>query len=1029
VAGAVMADVFISYSRKDGAFVQTLFDFLKSAGRDVWVDWEDIPPASEWEEDIHDNIDAAESFVAIVSANSLASEYCARELARAQEGGKRIVPVACEPAPDPESAPTALRQLNWIWFRASDDRNAAYARLTAALDTDLAWAKAHTRLLVRAIEWETSNRDHSVLLRGRDLVKAEQELATNAAKEPRPTQLQQRYVHASRRAASRRQQLLLGSVSLALAVSVALGVIALLQRDTANERARVARSEAFAAQAMQELSTAPVTALADSVKAVETSPTAQAELALRRAILSNPIDYVISSTKKAANAAWAGEARRNFGPPDEALAFNGDGEVLLGLAPDGTLHVWRSANGRRVATIARANRASFGPGGSLLSTDGSAVRFTRAAGSRFARDAGSQSETRHLLPRERALAIAFSGDVPLALIARRGQAGVLNVLTGTVVALQATHIAAADGLFSGDGNRVLTQNAQFSKIRVWDTRTGRLLATLPGCGFPGCEVVSADGRLVATIHAFGGHSFGSELWSVNGRRLLAKLDAVQVVFSPDGRLVVGVGANGQATVVRSNSGQLVAELPGSGDYFTNTVGSYVTSPFDPGAAFTSDDHLVAIADSDGIVRIWELASSEQVAAVAAGFVNKLVFAPHGDLLAAMAWNGAVVVASVPPSVALRTGEGPPGDCAPTFPPLLSPGGGQVMAPADGDGSVGVWSVSGRLERILPPAARHSSTRTVADEAFSSNGMVAAAEDSGSWCRFTAEERFGTVVAKIRGNGPPRRLWTTGSPLLPDPHGSFVVIGQNVWRTATGTRIAALDGLLALSPDGRLGLVTRDRTYSIVRIWNRSEVAELGGVGPLAEWATNANNPTFDTASSGVVARFSPDDQRMLTQSSLDDLRLWDVSSGAQIARLSRPGESVESFSFTAGGQRALVVFGDRVATFRASDGVLVSSIKGGDDAISSDGMFAASADRDGTVKITDIKTGLSVSVQTDTTLRLENVSFGVSDRLLVAQDQNGDVHVVRCAICEPDNVLLQRARSMLTMLSAAPPSFPPLGSD
>jgi TIR domain len=43
-----MTDVFISYSRKDKAFVQQLFQALRDNKRDVWVDWEDIPLASEW---------------------------------------------------------------------------------------------------------------------------------------------------------------------------------------------------------------------------------------------------------------------------------------------------------------------------------------------------------------------------------------------------------------------------------------------------------------------------------------------------------------------------------------------------------------------------------------------------------------------------------------------------------------------------------------------------------------------------------------------------------------------------------------------------------------------------------------------------------------------------------------------------------------------------------------------------------------------------------------------------------------------
>src|SRR6478752_6727253 len=105
-----MADVFISYSRRDADFVHGLHAFLSDAGRDVWVDWEDIPAASQWEQDINANIDAAESVVFVVSTSSLASEYCAAEFRHSQERGKRIVPIACDAA-DPTEAPEGLRQL------------------------------------------------------------------------------------------------------------------------------------------------------------------------------------------------------------------------------------------------------------------------------------------------------------------------------------------------------------------------------------------------------------------------------------------------------------------------------------------------------------------------------------------------------------------------------------------------------------------------------------------------------------------------------------------------------------------------------------------------------------------------------------------------------------------------------------------------------------------------------------------------------------------------------------------------------
>ena len=47
-----MTDVFISYSRKDKDFVQRLVSTLEDQKRDVWVDFEDIPFASQWWDDI-----------------------------------------------------------------------------------------------------------------------------------------------------------------------------------------------------------------------------------------------------------------------------------------------------------------------------------------------------------------------------------------------------------------------------------------------------------------------------------------------------------------------------------------------------------------------------------------------------------------------------------------------------------------------------------------------------------------------------------------------------------------------------------------------------------------------------------------------------------------------------------------------------------------------------------------------------------------------------------------------------------------
>src|SRR5690606_20921764 len=125
---------------------------------------------------------------------------------------------------------------NWLYFRESDDFDKAFADLIEVLNVDLDYVRGHTRLLVRAREWESRDRNASYLLRGDDLNNAERWLAASGSKEPKPIELQTEYILASRRAASSRQRALLGGVSAALAVTAVLAVIAFLLFNEAENR-------------------------------------------------------------------------------------------------------------------------------------------------------------------------------------------------------------------------------------------------------------------------------------------------------------------------------------------------------------------------------------------------------------------------------------------------------------------------------------------------------------------------------------------------------------------------------------------------------------------------------------------------------------------------------------------------------------------------------------------------------------------------------------------------------------------------
>jgi hypothetical protein len=62
-----MADVFISYSRKDNSFVHRLDEALKSRGREAWVDWEGIRPTEEFMQAIYCAIEAADTFIFVLT--------------------------------------------------------------------------------------------------------------------------------------------------------------------------------------------------------------------------------------------------------------------------------------------------------------------------------------------------------------------------------------------------------------------------------------------------------------------------------------------------------------------------------------------------------------------------------------------------------------------------------------------------------------------------------------------------------------------------------------------------------------------------------------------------------------------------------------------------------------------------------------------------------------------------------------------------------------------------------------------------
>jgi formylglycine-generating enzyme required for sulfatase activity len=91
-----MTQVFISYSRKDLAFVERLAKDLTTAGWDVWYDLSSLEVGDHWGKEIQFAIQQSQVFLVVLSPNSIDSEWVEREFLYAGNHKLQIIPLVYE---------------------------------------------------------------------------------------------------------------------------------------------------------------------------------------------------------------------------------------------------------------------------------------------------------------------------------------------------------------------------------------------------------------------------------------------------------------------------------------------------------------------------------------------------------------------------------------------------------------------------------------------------------------------------------------------------------------------------------------------------------------------------------------------------------------------------------------------------------------------------------------------------------------------------------------------------------------------
>lgn len=920
-------DAFVSYSRRDQAFVIGLTQALEQRGRNVWIDHDDIPAGAPWRRELGTGIEAADAFVFVISPDSIASEECAEELERAVALGKRLVPVLYRPAAD---VPKELAAIQYINAEEGGSEHTV-EQLDQAITTDQDWVRAHTEWLARALRWDQGGRDRSRLLRGSELDAAEHWLTRAAEdKRPRPTALQAEYIAAGRHGERRRVRTMAAAAAAALAVSLALAVLALIARNEAIDLGNRARSGEVAARASEQLEVDPERSLLLALEARAIGSSPLADDALRRALPLSQVRAVMRGHAKGVSdlalsrdgdrlvTAARGRIARVFdtrkgGRPISALhghrksistvELAPDGQRVITASNDGSARVWDLDDGRSILTLRHDGRpirsAAFSRDGERILTagdDGSARVWDADSGRRLA-----------LLgaPGHQVQVASFNADGRTVLTGGRdGTARLWELASGRGEVLTRYGSPVFRASFSQDGRRALTIDAG-GTARIWETASRRMLRELGGRALNGA--LSPDGSKVATTTI----DADVRLWDMETgapTRLVGHGAVVTAVaFSPDGEFVVTAGQDQTARVWDAEQGLAVAVLKGH-------TGGVVAVTFSP------DGRSVVTGSEDGTARRWDVAG--QIVLRGHGSVDDKTVA--GVNSAEVSRDGRTVLTAATDGTArmwdARTGKEikRPSDCG-----LRESASFSCLAAAVLTGHVS----------FINSAAFSPDGRRVASAGDGGTAFVHAARTG---ARVTSLEGHQGGVVEIDYSPDGRRLLTAGQDAT-----------ARVWHSETGQQLAVLRGhrgavnAATFMPGGR-------------------RVATAGEDGTVRLWSARGGPPqrTFRQRRDGGVpdVAASPDGTRLAVPLG-PTARVLDAKTGRALTVISDHDGAVFSASFSPDG-RTLVTGGQDLTArlFELPGGQSLGVLRGHDDYLvsaefSPDGRLVVTAGDDGTARI------------------------------------------------------------------------------
>ncbi len=490
------------------------------------------------------------------------------------------------------------------WYELAHDR-----LVEPILAANREWRVEHLKPLTVAAEaWEAAEKDPRKLYSGVLLAEAR---AAARTKPKDHSEVELAFVAASlgaEQALVRRQRRQLGIVIGVAAVLVTAGF--LYFRSASERRLRV--SGQLAAYSAGQLEEDPELSLLLALAAVKLSPTAEAEYALRWALLKpqvlseadnrDPIENRSAEqvspdgcSVKKVQESWP--FRKAALSPDNQSIAAGDvyGVVRIATAgPKCVEEILKGPGNEINAHREQVNSVVFSDDGELLLTasdDGTAAVWTVASGRLLARLRGH---------RERVLTAAF-GPEDSSLILTSGPETTRRWRIALPRPLRRKGITAEELRFSRDGRRLVA--VFIREARVWDTETGREIARLeaPPGSILNRAAFSPRGEWLATA---GGDGI-VRVENLEDRTALSlaghEAEVLEIAFSPDGERLLSRGDDGTARLWDWRTKRELNQLSHEGE---------VT-----GAAFSRRGDRVVTTGRDGTAKVWSLADGELLAAL------------------------------------------------------------------------------------------------------------------------------------------------------------------------------------------------------------------------------------------------------------------------------------------------------------------------------------------------------------------------------------------------------------------------------